>query len=168
MLSMNLIATPAQPEKSRSREPWNESALKAGVTLRLRVCHVREFRRVDSPQIQNGSSFMRRVVTASAVILVSSFAAFAADYGQFETFLGYTYVRFQTSNQFVGEPFNLNVPNFNAHGGSAQFAYNFNRWFSIVADAGAVTSTGGIGDFGNSIRLPALSRGGGCNGILAN
>ena len=112
---------------------------------------------------------MRRVVTASAVILVSSFAAFAEDYARFETFLGYTYTRFQTSNQFVGEPFNLNVPNFNAHGGSAQFGYNFNRWFSVVADAGAVTSTGDIGDFGNRILLPALSpRGGGFNGILAN
>jgi hypothetical protein len=111
---------------------------------------------------------MRRVVTASAVILVSSFAAFATDYGRFETFVGYTYTRFQTSNQFVGAPFDLNVPNFNAHGGSAQFAYNFNRWFSAVVDAGAVTSTGDIGDFGNSILLPALSRGGGFNGTLAN
>ena len=111
---------------------------------------------------------MRRVVTAVAVILVSSFAAFAADYGRFETFFGYTYVRFQTSNQFVGEPFDLNVPNFSAHGGSAQFAYNWNRWFSIVADAGAVTSTGDIGDFGNSILFPALSRGGGFNATVAN
>ena len=111
---------------------------------------------------------MRRVVTASAVILMSSFVAFASDYGRFETFFGYTYVRFQTSNQFVGEPFDLNVPNFSAHGGSAQFAYNFNRWFSAVVDAGAVTSTGDIGDFGNSILLPALSRGGGFNGTLAN
>ena len=111
---------------------------------------------------------MRRVVTASAVILVSSFAAFAADYGQFETFLGYTYVRFQTSNQFVGEPFDLNVPNFSASGGSAQFAYNFNRWFSVVADAGAVTNTGTVGNFNHSILFPALSRGGGFNGILAN
>ena len=112
---------------------------------------------------------MRRVVTASAVILVSSFAAFAEDYARFETFLGYTYTRFQTSNQFVGEPFDLNVPNFSAHGGSAQFGYNFNRWFSVVADAGAVTSTGDIGDFGNRILLPALStRGGGFNATLAN
>ena len=111
---------------------------------------------------------MRRVVTASAVILMSSFAAFATDYGRFETFLGYTYTRFQTRNQFVGEPFDLNVPNFSAHGGSAQFGYNFNRWFSVVADAGAVTSTGDIGDFGNRILFPALSRGGGFNGVLAN
>jgi hypothetical protein len=111
---------------------------------------------------------MRRVVTASAVVLVSSFVAFAADYGRFETFLGYTYTRFQTSNQFVGEPFNVNVPNFSASGGSAQFAYNFNRWFSAVVDAGAVTNTGSVGNFDNSILFPALSRGGGFNGTLAN
>src|SRR6516165_10937966 len=111
---------------------------------------------------------MKRVVTASAVILMSSFAAFATDYGRFETFLGYTYVRFQTNNLFVGDPFNLNVPNFSAHGGSAQFGYNFNRWFSVVADAGGVTSTGDIGDFGNRILFPALSRGGGFNATLAN
>jgi len=111
---------------------------------------------------------MKRVVTASAVMLMLSFAAFATDYGRFETFLGYTYVRFQTNNLFVGEPFDLNVPNFNAHGGSAQFGYNFSRWFSVVADAGGVTSTGDIGDFGNRILFPALSRGGGFNATLAN
>src|SRR6516162_7549138 len=111
---------------------------------------------------------MKRAVTASAVMLMLSFAAFATDYGRFETFLGYTYVRFQTNNLFVGEPFDLNVSNFNAHGGSAQFAYNFNRWFSAVADAGGVTSTGDIGDFGNRILFPALSRGGGFNATLAN
>jgi len=111
---------------------------------------------------------MRKVVTASAVMLMSSFVASATDYGKFETFLGYTYTRFQTNNLFVGEPFDLNVPNFNAHGGSAQFAYNFNRWFSAVVDAGAVTNTGSVGNFNNSILFPALSRGGGFNGILAN
>jgi hypothetical protein len=82
--------------------------------------------------------------------------------------LGYTYVRFQTNNLFVGDPFDLNVPNFNAHGGSAQFGYNFNRWLSAVVDAGGVTSTGDIGDFGNRILFPALSRGGGFNATLAN
>ena len=112
---------------------------------------------------------MRKVVTASAVILMSSFAAFATDYGRFETFLGYSYVRFQTNNLFVGNPFDLNVPNFNAHGGSAQFGYNFSRWFSVVADAGGVTSTGDIGDFGNRILFPTLSpRAGGFNATLAN
>jgi hypothetical protein len=111
---------------------------------------------------------MKRVVTASAVILVFSFAAFATDYGKMETFLGYTYTRFETGNNFVGEPFDVNVPNFSASGGSAQFAYNVNRWLGVVFDAGAVTSTGDVGNFGNTILFPALSRGGGFNGTLAN
>jgi len=113
---------------------------------------------------------MRKVVTASAVMLMSSFVASATDYGRFETFLGYTYVRFQTgNNNFVGEPFDLNVPDFSAHGGSAQFAYNWNRWLGVVFDGGAVTSTGDIGDFGNRILFPTLSpRGGGFNATLAN
>jgi hypothetical protein len=111
---------------------------------------------------------MKRVVTASAVILMSSFAAFATDYGRFETFLGYTYVRFETGDNFVGVPFDTSVPNFSASGGSAQFAYNVNRWLGVVFDGGAVTNTGSIGNFDNRILFPALSSGGGFNGILAN
>jgi hypothetical protein len=111
---------------------------------------------------------MKTVVFLSATMLAFSFAASATDYGRFETFLGYTYVRFETGDNFVGVPFDTSVPNFSASGGSAQFAYNFNRWLSAVADAGAVTSTGDVGNFGNSILFPALSRGGGFNGILAN
>jgi len=111
---------------------------------------------------------MRKVVTASAVMLMSSFVASATDYGKFETFLGYTYTRFETGN-FVPAPFDLNVPSYNAHGGSAQFAYNWNRWLGVVFDGGAVTSTGDIGDFGNRILFPTLSpRGGGFNATLAN
>jgi hypothetical protein len=81
--------------------------------------------------------------------------------------LGYTYTRFETGN-FVPAPFDENLPSFNSHGGSAQFAYNVNRWFGVVFDAGAVTSSGGIGNFGNSILFPALSSGGGFNQTLAN
>jgi hypothetical protein len=109
---------------------------------------------------------MKRIVTASAAILVFSFAAFATDYGKMETFVGYTYTWFNTSNNFVGAPFDANVPNFSANGGSAQFAYNFNRWLSAVADAGAVHG-GGIGDFGNTFFPSTFSRGG-LNGTLAN
>ena len=101
---------------------------------------------------------MKRVVTASAVILVFSFAAFATDYGKMETFLGYTYTRFETGN-FVPAPFDVDVPSFNAHGGSAQWAYNFKRWLSGVIDAGAVNG-GGIGNFGNPNIFPStFSRG---------
>jgi hypothetical protein len=109
---------------------------------------------------------MKRIVTASAAILVFSFAAFATDYGKMETFVGYTYTWFNTSNNFVGAPFDANVPNFSANGGSAQFAYNFNRWLSAVVDAGAVHG-GGIGNFGNTFFPSTFSRGG-LNGTLAN
>src|SRR6516164_11274394 len=102
---------------------------------------------------------MKRVVAATAVILVLSFAASATDYGRFETFLGYTYTRFETGN-FVPAPFDENLPSFNAHGGSAQFGYNFNRSFGVVFDAGAVHGTG-VGNFDNRILFPStFSRGG--------
>jgi hypothetical protein len=101
---------------------------------------------------------MKRVLTASAVILVSSFAASATDYGKWETFLGYTYTRFETGN-FVPAPFDVDVPSFNAHGGSAQMVYNWNRWFGVVFDAGAVHGSG-IGDFGNTFFPSTFSRGG--------
>jgi len=45
--------------------------------------------------------------------------------------MGYTYVHFYSQNV---------VPSFSLNGGSAQFAYNINRWFSTVLDAGAVTN----------------------------
>jgi hypothetical protein len=101
---------------------------------------------------------MKRLVTASAVILAFSFAAFATDYGRFETFLGYTYTRFETGN-FIPAPFDADVPSFNAHGGSAQFVYNVNRWFGVVFDAGAVHGSG-IGDFGSTFFPSTFSRGG--------
>jgi hypothetical protein len=51
-----------------------------------------------------------------------------------ETFLGYSFVRFNSAT---------NAPSFNASGGSGQFAYNFNKWLGVVADLGAV-NTGSI------------------------
>jgi outer membrane protein OmpA-like peptidoglycan-associated protein/opacity protein-like surface antigen len=46
--------------------------------------------------------------------------------------MGYTYVHFYSQNV---------VPSLSLNGGSAQFAYNVNRWFSPVIDAGAVTNS---------------------------
>jgi hypothetical protein len=109
---------------------------------------------------------MKRVVTASAAILVFSFAAFATDYRQMETFLGYTYTRFETGN-FIPAPFDANIPSFNANGGSAQWAYNFNRWLAGVIDAGAVTGSG-FGNFGNPNIFPSTFGGGGLNMTVAN
>ena len=66
-------------------------------------------------------------VIAAAPLLVLTAAA--QDWPRYETSLGYTGTRFNPA---------INVSSFNANGGSGQFAYNFNRWFSGVVDLGAV------------------------------
>jgi opacity protein-like surface antigen len=109
---------------------------------------------------------MKRLVIVSAVMLVFSFAACATDYGQWDTFWGYTYTRFETGN-FIPAPFNENLPSFNAHGGSAQLAYNFNRWFGVVFDAGAVHGTG-VGNFDNRVLFPSTFSRGGLDMTVAN
>jgi len=50
---------------------------------------------------------------------------------KYETFLGYSFVRFETQNGIV--------PSFNANGGGGQFVYNFNKYFGAALDVGAVT-----------------------------
>ena len=109
---------------------------------------------------------MKRLVIVSAAMLVFSFAACATDYGQWDTFWGYTYTRFETGN-FIPAPFNENLPSFNAHGGSAQLAYNFNRWFGVVLDAGAVHGTG-VGNFDNRVLFPSTFSRGGLDMTVAN
>ena len=47
---------------------------------------------------------MKKFVMAGAAMLIFSFAAYATDYGKYETFLGYTYTRFETGN-FIPAPF---------------------------------------------------------------
>jgi outer membrane protein OmpA-like peptidoglycan-associated protein len=66
-------------------------------------------------------------VIGAAVLFVS--VAAAQDWPRFETSLNYTGTRFDSAT---------NVRAFNANGGSGDFAYNFNRWFSGVIDLGAV------------------------------
>ena len=66
-------------------------------------------------------------VIGAAVLLVSAGAA--QDWPKYETSLDYTFTRFNSATH---------VPAFSANGGSGQFAYNFNRWFSGVVDLGAV------------------------------
>ena len=66
-------------------------------------------------------------VIGAAVIFVS--VAAAQDWPRYETSLDYTFTRFGSAT---------NVRSFNANGGSADFAYNFNKWFSGVIDLGAV------------------------------
>ena len=72
---------------------------------------------------------MRKSFIAIGAVLLSTMVAAAQDVPRMETFLGYTYVRFNSAT---------NVPAFNANGGSGQFVYNFNKWLGGVADLGAV------------------------------
>ena len=72
---------------------------------------------------------MTRGEITGAAILLFSLAASAQEYQRMDTFLGYTFTRFTATGP---------IPAFNANGGSAQWAYNFNKWFSGVVDAGAV------------------------------
>jgi hypothetical protein len=74
---------------------------------------------------------MRKLLAVVAAVPLFALVAGATDFSKYEVFLGYNFVRFNPNSDLV--------PSFNANGGGGQFAYNFNRWFSGVADIGAVT-----------------------------
>jgi hypothetical protein len=78
---------------------------------------------------------MKKSLALLAVVMMYTMAARAQDTPRMETFLGYTYVRVNSAS---------NVPAFSANGGGGQFAYNFGKYISGVADLGAVHS-GNIG-----------------------
>ena len=70
-------------------------------------------------------------------ILAAAWTATAQETPRFETFLGYEYVRFNSSSF---------LPAFSANGGGGQFAFNFNSMLGVVFDAGAVVNNN-IGGF---------------------
>ena len=72
---------------------------------------------------------MKRCISVVGAGVLFVFGAAAQDWPKYETSLDYTFTRFNSAT---------NVPAFSANGGSGQFAYNFNRWFSGVIDLGAV------------------------------
>jgi hypothetical protein len=74
---------------------------------------------------------MRKSLIVMAALVLSALVASATEIQQYETFLGYNFVRFNPSSGLL--------PSINANGGGGQFAYNFNKWFSGVVDVGAVT-----------------------------
>lgn len=76
---------------------------------------------------------MRGIAIVIAATISFSLAAIASDYGQMDTFLGYTLTRFNSSST---------LQSYTANGGSAQWVYNFNKRFSGVVDAGAFTASG--------------------------
>ena len=73
---------------------------------------------------------MGKKITVIGAVLLFAFTAAAQEKAtQMETFLGYTFTRFNSAT---------NVPAFSANGGSGQFVYNFSNSFSGVLDLGAV------------------------------
>jgi hypothetical protein len=72
---------------------------------------------------------MKKTFVLFAVVLMCALVATAQDAPKMETFLGYTYVRANSATS---------VPSFSANGAGGQFAYNFGKYISAVADIGAV------------------------------
>ena len=80
---------------------------------------------------------MKTSLAALGCVALSAFSAVAQDIPVQETFLGYTYTRFNSAT---------NVPAYSANGAGGQYAYNFSKWLSAVVDVGAVHN-GNIGGF---------------------
>jgi hypothetical protein len=80
---------------------------------------------------------MKKTFVLFAVVLMCALVATAQDTPKMETFLGYTYVRANSATS---------VPSFSANGAGGQFAYNFGKYISAVADIGAVHN-GTIGNY---------------------
>jgi hypothetical protein len=78
---------------------------------------------------------MKRTITLIVGALLFALVAGATDVPKFETFLGYTYVRTDLGSD---SGLDRSIGSFSMEGGSAQFIYNFNKWFGGVADLGAV------------------------------
>lgn len=74
---------------------------------------------------------MKNIIRVIAAVPLLALAASATDWPRYETFLGYSFVRFNPNSGYI--------PSFNANGGYGQFQFNANRWFSGVIDAGAVS-----------------------------
>jgi opacity protein-like surface antigen len=78
---------------------------------------------------------MKKSITLIVGALLFALVAGATDIPKFETFLGYTYLRTDLqSDRILGQ----SIGSFSMNGGNAQFIYNFNKQFSLVADLGAV------------------------------
>ncbi len=70
---------------------------------------------------------MKKVVCVLTLVLLCSLVAFAQDVPKAEWFLGYNYVRINSTTNF---------PSFSSNGGSSQLAYNFSKYIAGVFDIG--------------------------------
>jgi len=85
---------------------------------------------------------LKKSITLISAVLLFAMVGAATDFSRYEVYLGYQYVR---ANQF-NQPSGLatSIGGYDMHGGDGQFVYNYNHWFSVVADAGGVNK-GNIG-----------------------
>ncbi len=79
---------------------------------------------------------MKKSITVIGTLVLFALVASATDFPKYEAYLGFTYVRANQFNQNTG--LGQTIGGFDMNGGSFQFIYNFNKWFSGVADVGAV------------------------------
>ena len=70
---------------------------------------------------------MKKVVCLVVLVLLCSLAAFAQDVPKLEWFLGYNYVRVNSTTQ---------ISSYSSNGGSSQLAYNFSKYIAGVFDIG--------------------------------
>ncbi|HTP31467.1 MAG TPA: hypothetical protein VMJ75_04785 [Candidatus Acidoferrales bacterium] len=70
---------------------------------------------------------MKKTISVLVLVLLCSLGAFAQDVPKAELFVGYNYVRVNSTTD---------VPAFSSNGGSGQLAINFNKYLSGVADFG--------------------------------
>ncbi len=70
---------------------------------------------------------MKKVVCVLTIVLLCSLATFAQDVPKAEWFLGYNYVRINSTTK---------VPSYSSNGGSSQLVYNFNKYIGGVFDIG--------------------------------
>jgi len=71
---------------------------------------------------------MKKTISVLVLVLLCSLTAFGQDVPKGEWFLGYNYVRVNSTTD---------VPAFSSNGGSSQVAINFNKYLSGVVDLGA-------------------------------
>jgi hypothetical protein len=70
---------------------------------------------------------MKKLVIATVLVLFCSLAAIAQDVPKAEWFLGYNYVRVNSTST---------ISSYSSNGGSSQLAINFGKWVSGVFDIG--------------------------------
>jgi hypothetical protein len=85
---------------------------------------------------------VRKSLFVIGAVLLSALVASADEFGKYEAFLGYDWVKFNPSSSCSTTTSTCVsaglLPSFNANGGNAQFVYNFKKGIGVAFDFGAV------------------------------